>query len=188
MNLEGKIQTKEKWHDRDGKRAASAYELLCRRQHEILRRRAVSVCAKKISARSTITAASRRPGRSVMTTSSLTTPKRNGSITFTATPARTRPNRDASTPYPHPAVSHEPRIQQLSDDFARLGLRPFHTPLGVMLDEKNPHASKCIRCGHVRRIPVPDLCQVRRPGMLPSIRRCRHANVTLMTDAYVETN
>src|SRR5437016_3619245 len=28
----------------------------------------------------------------------------------------------AKCPYPHPAVSHEPRIQQLSDDFARLGL------------------------------------------------------------------
>ena len=33
----------------------------------------------------------------------------------------------ASAPYPHPAVSHEPRIQQLSDDFARSGLQPFHT-------------------------------------------------------------
>ena len=44
-------------------------------------------------------------------------------------------------------MSHEPRLQQLSDDFESLGLRPFHTPLGVMLDEKNPHASKCIRCG-----------------------------------------
>ena len=52
----------------------------------------------------------------------------------------------ASAPYPHPAVSHEPRIQQLSDDFAQLGLKPFHTPLGIMLDEKNPHTSKCIRC------------------------------------------
>jgi choline dehydrogenase-like flavoprotein len=53
----------------------------------------------------------------------------------------------ASAPYPHPPVSHEPRMQQLSDDFARLGLQPFHTPLGVMLDEKNPRSSKCIRCG-----------------------------------------
>src|SRR6476659_8939925 len=53
----------------------------------------------------------------------------------------------ASGPYPHPAVSHEPRMQQLSDDFARLGLKPFHTPLGVMLDEELPHLSKCIRCG-----------------------------------------
>ncbi len=49
-------------------------------------------------------------------------------------------------PYPYPAVSHEPRIQELSDNFARLGLKPFHVPLGVQLDERNPHRSKCIRC------------------------------------------
>jgi choline dehydrogenase-like flavoprotein len=51
----------------------------------------------------------------------------------------------AEGPYPYPPVSHETRIQQLSDDFARLGLRPFHTPLGVMLDERNPVVSRCIR-------------------------------------------
>lgn len=52
----------------------------------------------------------------------------------------------ASGPYPHPPMSHEPRMQQLSDDFARLGLRPFHTPLGVRIDESNPRKSPCIRC------------------------------------------
>jgi choline dehydrogenase-like flavoprotein len=52
----------------------------------------------------------------------------------------------ASAPYLHPAVSHEPRIQELSDDLARLGLRPFHVPLGVLLNEQDPHASRCIRC------------------------------------------
>ncbi|HEV8438846.1 MAG TPA: GMC family oxidoreductase [Methylomirabilota bacterium] len=52
----------------------------------------------------------------------------------------------ASAPYPHPPVSHEPRIQHLSDDLARLGLKPFHVPLGIMLDEKNPVRSRCIRC------------------------------------------
>jgi len=30
----------------------------------------------------------------------------------------------ASGPFPYPAVSHEPRMQHLSDDFARLGLSP----------------------------------------------------------------
>ena len=52
----------------------------------------------------------------------------------------------AGGPYPHPAVNHEPRIQHLAEDFTRLGLRPFHTPLGVLLDEKAPHKSACIRC------------------------------------------
>src|SRR6266536_3401910 len=39
-----------------------------------------------------------------------------------------------STSYPYPAVSHEPRIQQLADDFERTGHRPFPLPVGVMLD------------------------------------------------------
>src|SRR5207245_3148303 len=51
----------------------------------------------------------------------------------------------AGAPYPHPPVSHEPRIQQLADDWARLGRRPFHVPLGAMLDEANPRKSACIR-------------------------------------------
>ena len=52
----------------------------------------------------------------------------------------------AGAPYPHPAVSHEPRIQALADDLTRLGLQPFHVPLGVMLDEQDPSKSRCIRC------------------------------------------
>jgi choline dehydrogenase-like flavoprotein len=52
----------------------------------------------------------------------------------------------ASAPYRFPAVSHEPRIQHLADDFSRSGLKPFHVPVGVMLDEKNSQKSRCIRC------------------------------------------
>ena len=35
----------------------------------------------------------------------------------------------ASAPYPFPPVSHEPRIQQLFDDMAAVGLHPFHSPV-----------------------------------------------------------
>src|SRR5262249_39116360 len=52
----------------------------------------------------------------------------------------------ASAPYPFPAVSHEPRIQQLHDDLARAGFHPFHAPCGVMLNEAQPHFSPCLRC------------------------------------------
>ena len=45
----------------------------------------------------------------------------------------TEPRRSGA--YPYSAIKHEPRIQQLSEDFAAHGLKPFHTPLGVMLDE-----------------------------------------------------
>src|SRR5207247_10412209 len=39
----------------------------------------------------------------------------------------------ASAPYPHPAVSNEPRIQQLSDQLAAAGYHPFHPPCGTLL-------------------------------------------------------
>jgi choline dehydrogenase-like flavoprotein len=52
----------------------------------------------------------------------------------------------SSAPYPFPAVSHEPRIQQLSDDLAALGRHPFHAPCGVMLVEQDMPHSACVRC------------------------------------------
>src|SRR3974377_1954353 len=49
------------------------------------------------------------------------------------------PEPPARGPPPPPAVSHEPRLQQLAEDFGRQGVNPFHTPLGIMLDESAPH-------------------------------------------------
>jgi choline dehydrogenase-like flavoprotein len=90
----------------------------------------------------------------------------------------------ASAPYPHPPVSHEPRIQQLHDDLAGLGLHPFHVPLGVMLDEKNPRASRCIRCetcdGHPCLVSAKSDAQV--VCVDPALQ---YPNVTLLTGAYV---
>ena len=90
----------------------------------------------------------------------------------------------ASAPYPHPAVSHEPRIQHLADDFARQGLRPFHVPLGIMLDEASPRTSACIRCatcdGHPCLVNAKSDAQV--VAVDPALR---HPNVTLLTNAYV---
>ena len=91
----------------------------------------------------------------------------------------------ASGPYLHPPVSHEPRIQQLSDDFARLGLHPFHTPLGVMLDEMNPRASKCIRCETCDGFPC--LVYAKSDAQVCAVDPAlQHENVSLMTNAYVE--
>jgi len=90
----------------------------------------------------------------------------------------------ASAPYPHPPVSHEPRIQRLSDDFARLGCKPFPVPLGIMLDEKNRRTSACIRCstcdGHPCLIGAKSDAQV--VCVDPALR---HENVTLLTNAKV---
>jgi choline dehydrogenase-like flavoprotein len=91
----------------------------------------------------------------------------------------------ASGPYPHPPVSHEPRIQQLSDDFARHGLKPFHVPVGVMLDEKNRRASKCIRCNTCDGFPC--LVDAKSDAQVCAVDPAlAHRNVTLLTNAYAE--
>src|SRR6476619_7369630 len=88
----------------------------------------------------------------------------------------------ASAPYPFPAVSHEPRIQQLSDDLEAKGHHPFHAPCGVMLDERDPVHSQCIRCATCDGFP----CLVHAKsdadvlGVRPAIE---HDNVTLLTGA-----
>jgi choline dehydrogenase-like flavoprotein len=91
----------------------------------------------------------------------------------------------ASTPYPYPPVSHEPRLQQLNDDFAALGLRPFHVPLGIMLDEQRPHQSRCIRCNTCDGFPclVHAKADAETCAVGPALQ---HPNVTLLTNARVE--
>jgi len=90
----------------------------------------------------------------------------------------------ASAPYSHPAIRHEPRIQQLHDDLARLGLRPFHVPLGVMLDETKPATSRCIRCetcdGHPCLVSAKSDAQV--ICVDPALE---YPNTTLLTGARV---
>jgi choline dehydrogenase-like flavoprotein len=88
-------------------------------------------------------------------------------------------------PYPYPAISHEQRIQHLADDFARLGLKPFHTPLGVMLNERNAAASKCIRCDTCDGFPC--LVSAKADAQVCAINpSLAYENVTLLTDAFVQ--
>ena len=91
----------------------------------------------------------------------------------------------ASAPYAHPPVSHEPRLQELSDDFAAAGVAPFHTPLGIMLDEANTHRSQCIRCNTCDGFPC--LVHAKSDAEVIAVEPAlRHDNVTLKTQAYVE--
>jgi len=91
----------------------------------------------------------------------------------------------ASAPYPYPSVSHEPRIQRLSDDFAQHGLKPFHVPIGIMLDEKNRHTSACIRCDTCDGFPC--LVNAKSDAQVCAVDPAlKHSNVTLMTNAKVE--
>ena len=89
---------------------------------------------------------------------------------------------DASAPYPHPAVSHEPRIQQLSDDLAGAGYHPFHAPCGILLDEANMAYSTCVRCPNCDGFPCPlhAKSDAEVIGVRPALE---HPNVTLLRNA-----
>ena len=89
----------------------------------------------------------------------------------------------ASAPYPFPALSHEPRIQQLSDDLAAAGYHPFHAPCGVMLDEANMPYSTCVRCGFCDGFPCPlhAKSDAEVHGVRPALE---HPNVTLLTQRH----
>ncbi len=90
----------------------------------------------------------------------------------------------ASAPYPHPAVSHEPRIQALHDDLVRLGHRPFHTPLGIMLNERDRHKSKCIRCETCDGFPC--LVEAKADAHVCCVEPALTSpNITLLTNAFV---
>jgi choline dehydrogenase-like flavoprotein len=88
----------------------------------------------------------------------------------------------ASAPYPFPPVSHEPRIQQLSDDLEAAGYHPFHAPCGIRLNESNMPYSACVRCancdGFVCAVQGKSDAEVL--GVRPALE---HPNVELLTNA-----
>src|SRR4051795_504731 len=91
----------------------------------------------------------------------------------------------ASGPYPYPAVSHEPRIQQLADDFAATGHHPFHLPVGVDMDENDPEAGRCVRCDRFDGFPC--LTDGKADAHVLCVRPALALpNVTLRTHAKVE--
>ena len=89
----------------------------------------------------------------------------------------------ASAPYPFPAVSHEPRIQQLVRRPRGGRAHPFHAPCGIMLDEGNMPLQQ-LRA-------LPRTATASRASCTPSpTPRCsacgpalEHPNVTLLTNA-----
>jgi choline dehydrogenase-like flavoprotein len=88
----------------------------------------------------------------------------------------------ASGPYPYPAVSHEPRIQELHDDFVRTGHHPFHLPVGVDLDEAAPEKGRCVRCDRFDGFPC--LADGKADAHVLCVRPAlRRENVTLLTHA-----
>jgi choline dehydrogenase-like flavoprotein len=92
------------------------------------------------------------------------------------------PTEPPSSALSFPAVSHEPRIQQLHDDLARAGYRPFQPPCGVMLNEQNAPFSACIRCKDCDGFPC--LVHAKSDAEVLAVRPAlQYPNVTLLINA-----
>jgi len=86
-----------------------------------------------------------------------------------------------SSPYPYPAVPHEPYIEEVITRLRQQGLRPYALPLGIDLRP----GGRCIRCKTCDGFP----CQVQAKSDA-EVRCVRPAlsspHVELLTHAYVE--
>ena len=94
----------------------------------------------------------------------------------------------ASAQYAYEAVKHEPRIQQLSDDMERIGLHPFHLPIGVDLtQDADGNATKdsvCIRCNRVDGFPC--LLGAKSDAQVLCVDPAlEYENVSMITHAHV---
>lgn len=89
-----------------------------------------------------------------------------------------------SQDYAYPAVSHEPRIQEISDALTSQGLHPYHTPMGIRLNEAQRFLSSCIRCNTCDGYPC--LVQAKSDAEISAVRPVMgQENVTLLTEAKV---
>jgi len=94
----------------------------------------------------------------------------------------TEPARSGA--FPHPAVSHEPRMQAIADSLSKQGLRPFNLPLGLKLNEVDKTLGACIRCDSCDGFPC--LVQGKADAEVNGIQPIRkQAHITLLTQAKV---
>jgi choline dehydrogenase-like flavoprotein len=90
-----------------------------------------------------------------------------------------------SKEYPWPAVTHEPRVQQISDALAAGGYHPFHAPVGILLNEANGPLSTCVRCAWCDGYPC--LVHAKSDADVIAVRPLlTQPNVTLLVNAEVE--
>jgi choline dehydrogenase-like flavoprotein len=92
-------------------------------------------------------------------------------------------------PYPFKPVEHEPKVSELSERLESIGLKPFHLPLGILLDQKSDGSatptSICMRCSAFDGFPC--LLNGKADAQVICIdpTLAKYENVTLLTGAYV---
>jgi choline dehydrogenase-like flavoprotein len=86
--------------------------------------------------------------------------------------------------YTFSAITHEPRIQEVSNDLRASGLHPFYLPMAIKLNAAQQFLSECIRCETCDGYPC--LLHAKADAevmtVLPAIA---YPNITLLTEARV---
>jgi choline dehydrogenase-like flavoprotein len=90
--------------------------------------------------------------------------------------------------YPRPAITHEPRIAALAEGLMRVGLHPFHLPMGALMDEDGaggtlPH-SPLLRCDPFDGYPSLTNGKADAQVIAVDPALADHRNLTLLTRAY----
>ena len=89
-----------------------------------------------------------------------------------------------SKQYPWPAVSHEPRIEEITAALQAAGYHPFPAPCGILLNEAERERSTCIRCTWCDGYPC--LVHAKSDAETIAVRPLLdQANVTLLVNAEV---
>jgi choline dehydrogenase-like flavoprotein len=87
-----------------------------------------------------------------------------------------------SEPYPSPPISHEPRLQEITDALRAKGYHPFSAPCGIQLDEADRNRSLCIRCAWCDGYPC--MVHAKADAEVMAVRPAlRSPDVTLLTGA-----
>jgi choline dehydrogenase-like flavoprotein len=89
-----------------------------------------------------------------------------------------------SKEYPHPPVSHEPRIKEVFEILKTRGMKPYPAPMGVRINEAMQHLSACIRCDTCDGYPC--LVGAKSDADVIAVRPVmQKPNVTVVTEAKV---
>ncbi len=89
-----------------------------------------------------------------------------------------------SKEYPHPPVSHEPRIKEVFEILKTRGMKPYPAPMGVRINEAMQHLSTCIRCDTCDGYPC--LVGAKSDADVIAVRPVmQKPNVTVVTEAKV---
>ena len=94
----------------------------------------------------------------------------------------------SSGAFPYEPVAHEPRVQALDQSLRSQGLRPFHLPLGLKLDQQGgvpTPTSACIRCDAFDGFPCALNAKADAQVICIDPMLAQYPNVTLRTHAMV---